>query len=315
MNKKLWLRWGLLVVFVVVLGGTFVSLGRWQLDRLDQRRDRNEIAAAHESAPVRPFDEVFTGPITDADQWQRVEVRGTFMADHQLQARHRSFGEATGWELLTPLVTESGKTVVVSRGFIERPASQDYPRVYPAPPAGEVTLVGYVRRNENGNANAITPQQNMIRLIDSRAIGAWLGRDVVDGYLNLISVTPPQTEPITPITPPPATEGPHLSYAFQWFTFALIAGTGLFILVRNDVRDRKKAVAKAAARSASAEAPGASTAASPGEPDRRDAGSGADGEGGVTGSPPGGAFGDAGSRAGGHTTTEAPASPGTGTSS
>ncbi|MFT3875523.1 MAG: SURF1 family protein [Propioniciclava sp.] len=260
MNKKLLLRWGLLVVFVVVLGGTFVSLGRWQLDRLDQRRDRNEIAAVHENAPVRPFDEVFTGPIADADQWQRVEVRGTFLADRQLQARHRSFGEATGWELLTPLVTGSGKTVIVSRGFIERPASQDYPSVYPEPPAGEVTVIGYVRRNEQGNANAITPQQQMIRLIDSRAIGAWLGRDVVDGYLNLISVTPPQTEGLTPITPPPPTEGPHLSYAFQWFTFALIAGAGLFILIRNDLRDRKKAAAKAAARAADAGSSAASGA-------------------------------------------------------
>ncbi len=252
MNKRLWLRWTLLVVFVVVLGATFVSLGRWQLDRLDQRRDRNEVAAVHEAAPVRAFDEVFTGPIADSDQWQRVEVRGTFLADKQLQARHRSFGELTGWELVTPLVTDSGQTVIVSRGFLERPAAQDYPSVYPAPPAGEVTVLGYVRRNEQGNSNAITPQENIIRLINAEAIGAWLGRPVVDGYLNLIEVTPAQSGGLIPVTPPEPTEGPHLSYAFQWFTFALIAGAGLVILIRNDVRDKKKAAAKAAAREASA---------------------------------------------------------------
>lgn len=252
MNKRLWLRWTLLVVFVVVLGATFVSLGRWQLDRLDQRRDRNEVAAIHENAPVRAFDEVFTGPIADSDQWQRVEVRGTFLADRQLQARHRSFGEYTGWELVTPLVTDSGKTVIVSRGFLERPAAQDYPGVYPAPPAGHVTVLGYVRRNEQGNPNAITPQEGIVRLINAEAIGAWLDRPVVDGYVNLIEVVPAQSGGLIPVTPPEPTEGPHLSYAFQWFTFALIAGAGLVILIRGDLRDKKKAAAKAAARAASA---------------------------------------------------------------
>lgn len=105
--KRTWLRWGLMTLFVVALGFTFVQLGQWQLDRLDQRRDRNATTAEHEKAPVRPFEEVFTGTITDADQWQRVSVSGTFLADKQLQARYRSFDGKTGWELITPLRTTS----------------------------------------------------------------------------------------------------------------------------------------------------------------------------------------------------------------
>ena len=38
--KRMWLRWVLMGLFVVALGFTFVSLGQWQLDRLDQRRER-----------------------------------------------------------------------------------------------------------------------------------------------------------------------------------------------------------------------------------------------------------------------------------
>ena len=36
--KRVWLRWALMGLFVVALGFTFVSLGQWQLDRLEQRR-------------------------------------------------------------------------------------------------------------------------------------------------------------------------------------------------------------------------------------------------------------------------------------
>lgn len=261
MNRT-WVRWGLMTLFVVALGFTFVNLGEWQLDRLDQRRDRNASVVAHEQAPVKQFAEVYNREITDADQWQRVEVKGTFLADKQLQARYRSFNEMTGWELVTPLVTADGTTVLVDRGFVERPQGQDFPKTYPAPPAGEVSIVGYVRRNEQGKDNATQVNENTVRLINSEAIEPWVGRPLVNGYLGLISVTPPQGDELKVITPPPLTEGPHLSYAMQWFAFCAIAVVGFGLLIRNDIRDRRRAREKAAARaaagsSAASDAPGA----------------------------------------------------------
>lgn len=244
--KRTWLRWGLMTLFVVALGFTFVNLGQWQLDRLDQRRDRNAATAEHESAPVLPFEQAFAGTIADSDQWQRVEVRGTFLADKQLQARYRSFDGKTGWELVTPLRTAGGQTVLVDRGFMERPPGQDFPKVFPDPPAGEVSLVGYVRRNEQGNTNQMTPTENTVRLINSDTLSDALGLDLVNGYISLIEVTPSQSGAFEPVTPPPATEGPHWSYAMQWFAFTAIAGIGLVILIRNDINDRKRARQRAA---------------------------------------------------------------------
>lgn len=244
--KRTWLRWALLTVFIVALSFTFVSLGNWQLDRLDQRRDRNATVVAHDQAPPQPFDAVFTKPITEADQWQRVLVRGRFIADRQLQVRHRSFERDTGWEVVTPLVTDSGRTVLVDRGFIARPPSQDYPRTFPAPPPGEVELVGYTRRNEQGPEQGMRPTENTVRLVNSDAIAPWLGRDLVNGYVSLITVDPAQTDELRPLTPPPQDEGPHWSYAMQWFAFTVIAGVGLIVLIRNDLADKKKAEQKRA---------------------------------------------------------------------
>lgn len=243
--KRTWVRWALMTAFVVALGFTFVNLGQWQLDRLDQRRDRNASTAEHENAPIQSFEEAFGQPILDSDQWQRVEVRGTFLADKQLQARYRSFDGKTGWELVTPLQTAGGQVVLVDRGFVERPAGQDFPKVFPAPPAGEVHVVGYVRRNEQGNTNQMTPTENTVRLINSDTLTQELGLPLVNGYLSLIEVTPAQSAELVPITPPPPTEGPHWSYAMQWFAFTAIAGVGLVILIRNDIKDRKRAKERA----------------------------------------------------------------------
>lgn len=246
--RRNWLRWLLLTVFVVALAVTFVNLGRWQLDRLDQRREANTVVAEHESAAVVPFDQVFDHTITDEDQWQRVEVTGTYDATHQLQVRYRTQGEMTGWELLTPLRLADGRTLIVDRGFIERPAAEDFPRTFPAPPTGDVTVVGYVRRNEEGPDNALTPTENTVRLINSDALGAWLGTDLVNGYVDLLTSDPEQTgATFHPVAPPPPTEGPHLSYALQWFSFTAIAGVGLFILIRNDIRDSRRIAEREAA--------------------------------------------------------------------
>ncbi len=257
--SRLWVRWALLAAFVVAIGVTFVNLGQWQLDRLDQRRDRNELVVEHESMPVQEFADVFGRPVQEADQWLRVRVTGSYDAAHQLQVRYRSFDGTTGWEIVTPLTTPDGQTVLVNRGYRERPAREDFPKVLPEPPSGEVTVVGYVRRNEQGSDVAMTPTEGTVRLINSAALSAWLGRPLVDGYLGLIESDPAQSGDFRPVTPPPLTEGPHLSYALQWFAFAAIAGFGFFVLIRNDIRDGRRAKARAAREAATTAEPGRDT--------------------------------------------------------
>ena len=241
-TRRPWLRWLLLAVFVVALSITFVNLGQWQLDRLDQRRYHNDIVARHDSAPVVDYAAVMNKVITDDDQWQRVRVTGTFDPGRQLLVRYRSNADATGWEVVTPLMATDGRTVLVNRGFVERRAGQDFPAVLPAPPAGRVTVVGHVRRNEQGKDNATVPQQNSVRLINSDRIAPWLGTGLVNGYIGLLKVTPPQQDGFLPVATPTLDEGPHLSYALQWFAFTAIAGLGLIVFIRNDIRDRRKAL-------------------------------------------------------------------------
>lgn len=247
-----WRRWLALLALVVIVVAAFVNLGRWQLDRLDQRRDSNATVTAHEQAPVRPYEEVFVKPIADEDQWQRVTVTGTFDASRQLVIRYRSNAGQTGWEVVAPLRASDGRTVLIDRGFKQRQPGTDFPAAEAAPPGGTVTVTGYVRRNEQGDDDATIPTDGSVRLINSAAIGRTLGVDLVDGYIAATSTTPGDPGGYTPIAPPPLDEGPHLSYALQWFTFSLIAIGGLYVFIRNDIRDRRKAAARAATRAVAA---------------------------------------------------------------
>lgn len=244
--RRLWVRWALLIAFVAALGTVFLHLGEWQLDRLHQRQERNTSTLSNEQRPVRPFTEVFTRPITEADQWQRVQARGTFDADHQLVVRYRSSGDVTGYEVVTPLRTASG-TVLVDRGLVPVDKGTRIPTTAPPPPAGEVTVVGHVRRDEQGRRSAVTPVDGQMRLISSDAIAATLPYPVLDGYIGLLTVDPPQTGGFQPIEVPEISDGPHFWYAVQWFMFAGIGLAGVVVFIRGDVRARRAGRDQAAA--------------------------------------------------------------------
>jgi cytochrome oxidase assembly protein ShyY1 len=237
--RRLWLRWALLIVFVALLGVAFVSLGNWQLDRLAQRKERNATTITNEQKPVQPYEQVFTHPITDADQWQRVEARGTFDADHQFIVRYRSNGGADGYEVLTPLRTASG-AVLVDRGFIPLERGTRIPSVAPPPPTGEVTVVGHVRRNERGRRAATAPAGNQVRLINSDAIAVTLPYEIESGYIGLLTVQPEQQGGFQPIQLPDLSEGPHFWYAVQWFLFTAIGVAGIVVFIRGDLQARRE---------------------------------------------------------------------------
>jgi cytochrome oxidase assembly protein ShyY1 len=237
--QRLWVRWVALILFVAVLGTVFVFLGEWQLRRLEQRKERNVITIANEQTPVKPYTEVFNEPIVEADQWQRVEARGTFDASHQFVIRYRSNGDANGYEVVTPLQTSAG-WVLVDRGFVALDRGVAIPSTAPPPPSGEVTVIGHVRRSEQGRQGAVQPVNGQTRLVNSAALQSALPYRVPDGYIGLLTVDPPQTGGLVPVLVPELSDGPHFWYAVQWFMFTGIGVLGVVVFIRGDLRARRE---------------------------------------------------------------------------
>ena len=239
--RRLWVRWLCLLVFVAVLGTVFVTMGDWQLRRLDQRQQRNVATTANEAKPVVGFERVFDAPIKDADQWQRVEARGEFIADNQLLVRYRNNNDASGYEVVTPLRTTSGVTLMVDRGFVAVEKGNQIPLAAPAPPTGLVTVIGHVRRNEEGRKGALHPVSGQMRLINAPAIAATLPYPiVVNGYISALTVDPSQGEEFVAVAVPELSDGPHFWYAVQWFMFTGIGVLGLVVFIRGDIRVRRE---------------------------------------------------------------------------
>jgi len=243
--RRLLTRWLALLAFVAIMSGIFVRLGLWQWHRLEQRRATNAQIIANRAQPVKDFTQVFGKQITDLDQWQRVHARGEFDAEHQFQVRYRSNAGETGWEAVTPLVTEDGTTVLINRGFVARPKGQPFPEAVPAPPSGTVSVVGYVRRSERGKDTATVPHEGKVRLINAPAISASLGRPVLDGYIMAVTIEPEQEGEFKAIALPELSDGPHFWYALQWWSFTGMALAGLVVFIRRDVRELRRAPAQA----------------------------------------------------------------------
>ena len=233
-------RWmGLLVAAVVVAAGC-VALGRWQIDRLGERHERNDLLARNVgSAPVAPGElvDVGRGP-RERDQYARVQATGHYDVDRQLLVRTRPFEGHVGYNVLTPLVTQEGPALLVNRGWVPRGATASAPPAVPEPPPGTVTVTARLRPSEPASTTG-TPPAGQVTRIDVSEIAATLPYDVYGGYAELTDEDPAPARAPQQLPAPEPSEGPHLAYAFQWFLFSGLALGGFVVLSRREAGDRQ----------------------------------------------------------------------------
>ncbi|MBA2574309.1 MAG: SURF1 family protein [Nocardioidaceae bacterium] len=233
-------RWLGLLVAVLVVGGVCLQLGRWQLSRYDDRLSSNETVRANLVADPVPASEVLdesSGPTT-AEQWRVVEATGTYDVDNQMFVLYRTRDRQPGVEVVVPLVTESGTALIVDRGWIRALANGNEVPAAPIPPAGEVTVTGWVRIDAEGDSSKVTESTGTMRAISSREIEESLPYDVYDGFIELTSEDPAVTPAPVQAAPPDIGSGPHFFYGLQWFFFALLALTFWFYFAWSEYKQR-----------------------------------------------------------------------------
>ena len=228
-------RWWL-PVLAVAMAALCIRLGFWQLDRLEQRRSANAARAAGlAQAPVDVGD-----ALAEPDAAYRpVTATGTYDPTAELVLYGRPLDGRPGDHVLTPLVLGDGTRVLVDRGWV--PTAEDADRTVPpaaAPPAGPVTVEGVLVPGEDGDAfgDQDPVGATVIRAVNLDELVAAGAAVAPTGYVLLTAQTPaPATLPV-PAPLPPEDEGPHLSYAIQWFAFATIALVGAVIVLRRGRR-------------------------------------------------------------------------------
>lgn len=227
--KALFSRRFILPTIVVLLGMALLArLGFWQLDRLDQRRAENSILTiALEQPPLELTSDGIADGVSVADVSltgnQQAIARGTFDFDVQVVLRLQLNEEGrTGVHLLTPLLLdgESGESqtaVLIDRGWIPEEDQADYNA-----PMGETAVYGYLAAAKPQLEPNSAPQTEWYR-VDVEAIAAQLPYDLLPFYVVQLNDEQSAADllPIRGKLEVDLSDGPHLSYAMQWFLFSL----------------------------------------------------------------------------------------------
>jgi len=221
------------VVIAVLVAATCVNLGLWQLRRLDERRALNARILDRQSATPISIEGVLGNGA--AEPYRPATAQGTYDVEHEVLVYGRSLDGEAGHHVVTPLLLPGGGAILVVRGWVPF-AMQAAPVRGAPPPANEVRVKGFLAPDE-GDGSVGPDADGIIRVLDVRGIASSLPYDVFPLPLQLVDQTPPQPGSLPiPVPPPELSEGPHLSYAIQWFSFAVIALVGAVILLRRDRR-------------------------------------------------------------------------------
>ena len=204
-------------------------LGFWQLSRLTERRERNATIEHRRSEPLLEIDN--PGSISDSLVYRRVRVEGRPDYDREVVVVGRSHGGIPGVHVVTPIVTHDGSAVLVERLWVPSPdaATVDLTMLH------EDTILAVEGiLMEPGRARPTSEGSWPIHVVSLKP-DALADRFPYPVWALSLRRTSHSVSGVSLVPVPELSEGSHLSYAVQWFAFALIAVIGSVVLTRKQV--------------------------------------------------------------------------------
>jgi surfeit locus 1 family protein len=229
-----------LLALTVIVAVACAGLGGWQLSRLVDRRAVNRLALSHRNLPAV---DLTREPLPSPFNYRRVTLTGIYDFDQELVIRGRLLLGTPGIQVVTPLRMPGRDSVVlVNRGFV------------PTPDAGRPAATGRFREALTARVEGVAltipdagdgrPLQTSAgetwARLDLTALRARLPYPLAPYYVIAEADTQSTTDhtakgsvlPVR-IPPPPLDDGPHLSYAVQWFLIGAAAlGFGIVFVRR-----------------------------------------------------------------------------------
>ena len=248
-------RWIVFALAVVLLAWVAWRLGEWQFHRLEDRKDRNAIIERNEKAGADPVGDVLAPgrTVSREDEWRIVEATGTYAVDDTVIVRYRTRDGEAGVDVVVPLELADGTSLLVDRGWYATDNRGATTEDVPEPPAGEVTVTGWVRRDAEGDSTSVNDKST--RAVDSERIGEALDREVLGGWVDLRSESPEPAVPLLPVELPELDNGPHFFYGLQWWFFGALAIFGFFFLIYDELRGGRGSRPAPGARPSASSAP------------------------------------------------------------
>ena len=208
-----------------------LSLGVWQMERREWKRDILDRLTTNQAAAPMPLDDLLRGdPLRH--EYGRVKIAGSFVHDKEFHLAARSLKNKVGLQLVTPFKTDDGRILLFNRGWIPSEKKEPAKRAE-GQGTGRVELTGIVRRNQERRqfAPENVPDKNVWFHVDvplmRRLAGAPPDLKLDAFFLDADAAPNPGVVPIggqTRLDIP----NDHLKYAITWFLMVLaLAGVYL----------------------------------------------------------------------------------------
>jgi surfeit locus 1 family protein len=215
------------LIGALCIAAVCVRLGFWQLDRLHQRRAHNALVAA---ARARPELQIRGWPAlpTDSLRDRRLRAEGVYDYARERLWHGRSYEGIPGVDFVTPLRLSDSTAVLVDRGWAPSPDGYHVDqRAYREADSAEVVGLGMAAPRGRGD-------------VDLMALRDSVPYRLLPVVIQELRTPTPLYRPLPPALTrwplPELSDGPHLSYVIQWFSFAVIIVVGSLLLRRQRAR-------------------------------------------------------------------------------
>jgi len=230
-------KWVIFTVLVPVGMVLCLLAADWQYDRhvarsaMNVQVDASSAAAAAPISELMPPGESFPSEV----EYRTAAAVGTFVGPDVL-VRKQVLDSAPGYWVVNALRTESGAVLQVLRGWVPLGDNARTSPSVPAPPTGQVTVVGWLAPSQtmpNPAPTDLPPGQ--VVALDTAVLAA--GQVTYPAYLVATAMDPADAAGLKPVPVPRPGFGPHLAYSWQWIFFALLLPVGWVLMVRREIKE------------------------------------------------------------------------------
>lgn len=235
-----WKRWIVWLVVATLFAIACVFLSQWQFNRRAEAVAKIQLVQGNYGQQPVSLSELGIKSTFDPNwEWRAVQLRGSFIPEQAVLIRNRPLNGQPGFLQLVPFALESGKMIAIETGWIPTGSKEDFPDYLPLPSSEFTNIIARLRPAEPTLGRDAPAGQlatiNIQALVTKQRISA----PIYENFYARLEGNYGSEDLPKPLARPEPNEGSHLSYAFQWLLFALMAFGALWFAVREEINAKR----------------------------------------------------------------------------
>ncbi len=207
---------------MVIVTPLLCSLGFWQLERAEQKRQQATALEMRRKLPPISLTDP-TQSETDQLRYRKVVLQGKFLSERTIFIANRKHLGKTGFHVVTPLqLSDNGELVLINRGWTATtPFTESL-----TDSTGQLTIGGEITIPQ-APAIQLTPSDDGHQFpprwpyLTVERYRQWSGLEILP--ILVLQTSEDEQNFIRQWPTPKVSDLMHIGYAIQWFAFAVIA--------------------------------------------------------------------------------------------